>query len=119
MAIHLILPWDKLQYQPSSLLNKSRSTGSGTKSAYSMYCYENICLDVCISDHHRLIRAMHAGLHRTAPGVTEQLVDCSGGDIKDEDTGFARKADALARVMSKEVRMFSLEGEQTLHRACK
>ena len=45
-----------------------------------------------------------AGLHRTAPGVTEQLVDCSGGDVKDEETGFARKADALARVMANEVR---------------
>ena len=52
---------------------------------------------------------MHAGLHRTAPGVTEQLVDCSGGDVKDEETGFARKADALARVMSREVRMLSLD----------
>ena len=51
---------------------------------------------------------MHAGLHRTAPGVTEQLVDCSGGDVKDEETGFARKADALARVMSREVRFLSL-----------
>ena len=51
---------------------------------------------------------MHAGLHRTAPGVTEQLVDCSGGDVKDEETGFARKADALARVMGREVRMLSL-----------
>ena len=45
-----------------------------------------------------------AGLHRTAPGVTEQLVDCSGGDVKDEETGFARKADALTRVMANEVR---------------
>ncbi len=45
-----------------------------------------------------------AGLHRTAPGVTEQLVDCSGGDVKDEETGFARKAEALTRVMGNEVR---------------
>ena len=44
-----------------------------------------------------------AGLHRTAPGVTEQLVDCSGGDVKDEETGFARKAEALTRVMGNEV----------------
>ena len=45
-----------------------------------------------------------AGLHRTAPGVTEQLVDCSGGDVRNEDTGFARKAEALTRVMAAEVR---------------
>ena len=45
-----------------------------------------------------------AGLHRTAPGVTEQLVDCSGGDVKDEETGFARKAEALTHVMGNEVR---------------
>ena len=31
-------------------------------------------------------------------------MDCSGGDVKDEETGFARKADALARVMAQEVR---------------
>jgi hypothetical protein len=45
-----------------------------------------------------------AGLHRTAPGVTEQLVDCSGGDVRNEDTGFARKAEALTRIMAAEVR---------------
>ena len=46
-----------------------------------------------------------AGLHRTAPGVTEQLVDCSGGDVRNEDTGFARKAEALTRIMAAEVRI--------------
>ena len=63
---------------------------------------------------------MHAGLHRTAPGVTEQLVDCSGGDVKDEETGFARKANAPGPcVMSREVRMLPLQGKRTLHRGCK
>lgn len=52
-----------------------------------------------------------AGLHRTAPGVTEQLVDCSGGDVRDEETGFARKADALTRVMANEVREAPLDTE--------
>ena len=46
-------------------------------------------------------------------------MDCSGGEVKDEETGFARKADALARIMSKEVRMLSPRGERTLHRGCK
>lgn len=44
-----------------------------------------------------------AGLHRTAPGVLEQLVDCSGGDVINEDTGFARKSDALLRVLKEQV----------------
>ena len=45
-------------------------------------------------------------------------MDCSGGDVRDEETGFARKADALARIMSKEVRMLSLKGRRTAHRGC-
>ena len=44
-----------------------------------------------------------AGLHRTAPGVLEQLVDCSGGDIIDEDSGFERKAAALERILKEQV----------------
>ena len=35
------------------------------------------------------------GLHCTAPGIVEQLVDCSGGDIINEETGQKRKAEAL------------------------
>eukprot|EP00884_Botryococcus_braunii_P015652 jgi/Botrbrau1/2770/Bobra.0164s0047.1 len=35
------------------------------------------------------------GLHRTAPSVLEQLVDCSGGEEVSEESGFARKAEAL------------------------
>lgn len=35
------------------------------------------------------------GLHCTAPGVTEQLIDCSGGDVISEETGQKRKAEAL------------------------
>ena len=46
-------------------------------------------------------------------------MDCSGGDVKDEETGFARKADALARIMAKEVRMLPLEGKRTQHQGCK
>lgn len=44
-----------------------------------------------------------AGLHRTAPGVLEQLVDCSGGDVINEETGFERKAAALLRVLKEQV----------------
>ncbi len=39
------------------------------------------------------------GLHRTAPGVVEQLVDCSGGEEINEETGQERKGEALLRVM--------------------
>jgi len=35
------------------------------------------------------------GLHRNPPGVTEQIVDCSGGDEISPETGFQRKSDAL------------------------
>lgn len=43
--------------------------------------------------------ALGPGLHRTAPGVTQQLVDCSGGDEVNEETGFARKAAALSALL--------------------
>lgn len=41
------------------------------------------------------------GLHRTAPGVIEQLVDASGGDAINEETGQKRKADALFYLIQK------------------
>ena len=44
-----------------------------------------------------------SGLHRTAPGVLEQLVDCSGGDVISEDAGFERKAAALERILKEQV----------------
>ncbi|KAK9811880.1 hypothetical protein WJX72_011720 [[Myrmecia] bisecta] len=43
--------------------------------------------------------AIGPGLHRTAPGIVEQLVDCSGGDVIDEETGFERKAHSLMRLL--------------------
>ncbi|CAL8471592.1 g11134 [Coccomyxa elongata] len=46
--------------------------------------------------------AFGPGLHRTAPGVLEQLVDCSGGDVINEETGFERKAAALLRVLKEQ-----------------
>jgi ATP-dependent RNA helicase DDX18/HAS1 len=42
-----------------------------------------------------LVSALGPGLHRTAPGVTEQIVDCSGGDEITEESGMRRKAAAL------------------------
>ena len=42
-----------------------------------------------------IVAALGPGLHRTAPGVTEQIVDCSGGDEITEESGMRRKAAAL------------------------
>ena len=39
------------------------------------------------------------GLHRPAPGSLEQLVDCSGGDIINEETGFQQKFAGLLNVL--------------------
>lgn len=49
-----------------------------------------------------LVAALGPGLHRTAPGITEQLVDCSGGDEVTEESGFQRKADALFAVLQEQ-----------------
>ena len=38
-------------------------------------------------------------LHRSAPGVSENVIDCSGGDEVNEETGFLRKADRLVQLM--------------------
>lgn len=46
-----------------------------------------------------IVAAFGPGLHRTAPGVTEQLVDCSGGGEVSEESGFRRKAAALLAVL--------------------
>jgi ATP-dependent RNA helicase DDX18/HAS1 len=40
--------------------------------------------------------------------VLEQLVDCSGGDVINEETGFERKAAALLRVLKEQVRAYPL-----------
>lgn len=42
-----------------------------------------------------VVAALGPGLHRTAPGVTEQIVDCSGGDEITEESGIRRKSAAL------------------------
>ena len=42
-----------------------------------------------------MVAALGPGLHRTAPGVTEQIVDCSGGAEITEETGVRRKSAAL------------------------
>lgn len=49
-----------------------------------------------------LVAALGPGLHRTAPGITEQLVDCSGGDEVSEESGFRRKAAALFAVLQEQ-----------------
>lgn len=38
-------------------------------------------------------------LHRSAPGTAERVIDCSGGEDINEDTGFLRKADRLVQLM--------------------
>lgn len=42
-----------------------------------------------------LVGAFGPGLHRSPPGVTEQIVDCSGGDEVSEESGQRRKMAAL------------------------
>ncbi|KAK9838223.1 hypothetical protein WJX84_007751 [Apatococcus fuscideae] len=43
--------------------------------------------------------AIGPNLHRTSLGAAIQLVDCSGGDAINEDTGIARKTDALQQLL--------------------
>ena len=42
------------------------------------------------------------GLHRPAAGLLERLVDCSGGDVVDDQSGFWRKYAALERLLAAE-----------------
>ncbi|GAB4820362.1 hypothetical protein N2152v2_007408 [Parachlorella kessleri] len=49
-----------------------------------------------------IVAAFGPGLHRTAPGVVEQLVDCSGGDEVSEESGTRRKAAALLAVLQEQ-----------------
>ncbi|GFR42534.1 hypothetical protein Agub_g3439 [Astrephomene gubernaculifera] len=41
------------------------------------------------------------GLHRTAAGLVEELVDCSGGDEVSEESGRKRKLEALQALLSR------------------
>ena len=42
------------------------------------------------------------GLHRPAAGLLERLVDCSGGDVVDDQSGFFRKYRALEQLLDAE-----------------
>ena len=42
------------------------------------------------------------GLHRPAAGLLERLVDCSGGDVVDDQSGFYRKYRALEQLLDAE-----------------
>ena len=42
-----------------------------------------------------IVSALGPGLHRTAPGCVEQIIDCSGGDEINEESGIQRKCAAL------------------------
>ncbi len=42
-----------------------------------------------------IVSALGPGLHRTAPGCMEQIIDCSGGDEISEESGIQRKCAAL------------------------
>eukprot|EP00898_Chlorokybus_atmophyticus_P006031 jgi/Chlat1/6429/Chrsp45S05945 len=46
-----------------------------------------------------ITRLFGPGLHRTARGLKEVLVDCSGGDERTEESAFLRKKDALLRAL--------------------
>ena len=48
----------------------------------------------------RVVPVLGPGLHRPAPGVTQQIVDCSGGDDFTPAGGRARKLDALIPLLS-------------------
>eukprot|EP00904_Undaria_pinnatifida_P001837 jgi/Undpi1/11654/HiC_scaffold_36.g13949.m1 len=50
------------------------------------------------------------GLHRVAPGVEEVLIDCSGppGEPRNEDTGMARKRDALLSQLERRMALRTL-----------
>ena len=42
------------------------------------------------------------GLHRPAAGLMERLIDCSGGDVVDDQSGFFRKYKALVQLLEAE-----------------
>ena len=48
-----------------------------------------------------LLPVLGPGLHRPAPGVTQVVVDCSGGDDFTAEGGLARKATALVELLAK------------------
>ncbi|PNH11413.1 DEAD-box ATP-dependent RNA helicase 50 [Tetrabaena socialis] len=48
-----------------------------------------------------LRQAFGPGLHRTAPGLVEELVDCSGGDEVSEESGRKRKLEALSTLLER------------------
>jgi ATP-dependent RNA helicase DDX18/HAS1 len=43
------------------------------------------------------------GLHRPSAGTLERLVDCSGGDVSDEQSGFYRKYAALMKLLRDDI----------------
>ena len=43
------------------------------------------------------------GLHRPSAGTLERLVDCSGGDVSDEQSGFYRKYAALMKILRDDI----------------
>lgn len=53
------------------------------------------------ADFPQIALAMGPGLHRTAAGLEEELVDCSGGDDISLESGNQRKLDALSQVRIK------------------
>ncbi len=57
--------------------------------------------------------AMGPGLHRTSPGLEEELVDCSGGDEITLEAGTQRKLEALTTVSRAWVRVDG-EKEETV-----
>ncbi|KAI8113511.1 hypothetical protein M9435_003512 [Picochlorum sp. BPE23] len=51
-----------------------------------------------------IVSALGPGLHRTAPGCMEQIVDCSGGDEISEESGILRKSAAMLASLQEQKR---------------
>ncbi|GBG85165.1 hypothetical protein CBR_g39730 [Chara braunii] len=55
--------------------------------------------DELASEYPNSVSILGPGLHRTAIGLQEVLVDCSGGDDRTEESAFLRKKDALVQLL--------------------
>lgn len=55
-----------------------------------------------------IVSALGPGLHRTAPGCMEQIIDCSGGDEISEESGIQRKCAALLGSLQEQRRSRSI-----------
>ena len=81
----------------------ARKTGSGTKFVLvTATIPEDVLrqLEAFFEGDLRVVQG--PGLHRPAAGLLERLVDCSGGDVVDDQSGFYRKYRALEQLLEAE-----------------